>query len=424
MKSKVRKLEGTAKQFEIEMPKETVDKVFEQVLEDIRKTAQIPGFRSGKAPLDIIRKNYHKDAADEVKRRLVPQAYQQVLKEHGLDPVSYPEVSDVNIGPSGTLTFKAKVDVGPELKVQKYKGLKVTTRKVSVTDEEVEETLARIRNMHADFSETDRPVQKGDFCICDVETFMDGKSISAKRENMWIEADKEASMLGMGEKLCGMKKGDRKDIELTLPEKYPDKKYAGKKAVFKVEIKETKEKKLPELDDELAGKMGKNSMSEAREEIRTQLMERKEADAKITMKNQILEQLLKKYTMDLPASIVDRQFKVLMEKAENELTQKGVDKETIESHKKTLKDRLFEEAKNKVRAYFVLDAIAGLEKIDITEEETDNWLRSLADSYNQPFDDVKKYYQDHDLLGGLKEQLREEKTLDFLLSEAVIAKKE
>ncbi len=423
MKSKIRKLKGTARQFEIEMPKETVDKVFDDVLEDIRKTAQIPGFRPGKAPLEIIRKSHYEGAADEVKRRLIPQAYQRVLKEHDLSPVSYPEISDVNIGPAGTLTFKAKVDIHPEFRVQRYKGLKVATRKVSVTNEEVDETLARLRNMHADFVETDRPIQKGDFGICDVETFMDGQSISKKRENMWIEADKEASLLGMGEELCGMKKGDKKDVEVTLPENYADKKYAGKKAVFKVEIKETKEKKLPELDDELAKKLGKNTMGEAREEIRTQLMERKEASSEIAMKNQILEQLFKKHPMDLPASIVERQLKVLMQKAENELAQKGVNKETIESHKEGLRAQLLKEAENKVRAYFILDAIADLEKIDVTDEEMDNWLKSLADSYNQPFDNVKKYYQDHDLLGGLKEQLREEKTLDFLLAEAVITEK-
>jgi len=227
----------------------------------------------------------------------------------------------------------------------------------------------------------------------------------------------------MGEELCGMKKGDKKDVEVTLPENYADKKYAGKKAVFKVEIKETKEKKLPELDDELAKKLGKNTMGEAREEIRTQLMERKEASSEIAMKNQILEQLFKKHPMDLPASIVERQLKVLMQKAENELAQKGVNKETIESHKEGLRAQLLKEAENKVRAYFILDAIADLEKIDVTDEEMDNWLKSLADSYNQPFDNVKKYYQDHDLLGGLKEQLREEKTLDFLLAEAVITEK-
>ncbi|MEA3488732.1 MAG: trigger factor [Candidatus Omnitrophota bacterium] len=420
MKSKIKKLNGTTKEFFVEMPKETVDRMFDEVLEGIRKTAKIPGFRPGNAPLDIVRKNYSEDAADEVKRRLIPQAYQQALQKHEIRPVSYPEISEVLIGLSGILTFKARVDAHPEINLRKYKGLKVTRNKISVTDEEITETLERLRNMNAEFPEIDRPIEKGDFGICDIETFINGEVIAKKRENMWIEADKEVSLLGMGEELCGLKKGDRKDIEVTLPENYPDKKYAGKKAVFRVEVRDVKEKKLPELDDELAKTLGKNSLDEAREEIRTQLLERKEANEKVNMKNQIMEQLLDRHSFDLPASMVSRQLKVLMERAENELSSKGVDKETIGSNREEMKGRLSKEAERKVRLYFMLDKIGDREGIDVSEEEIDSWLRSLADAYNKPLEEVEKYYKEHDLISGLKEQLREDKTVDFLLSEAVV----
>lgn len=423
MKRKLKKLDGTTRQLEIELPKEMVEEALDAALEDIRKTAKVPGFRPGKAPLDIVKKKYTEDAVEEVKQRLIPRAYKEALDESGLAPISYPEVSDVSIGLNGILTFKAKVDIHPEVDPRKYKGLKVTTSKVSVTDEEVAETLEHMRGMHAEFVETDRPIQKNDFGICDVETFIDGQAVAKKREKMWIEADKDASMLGLGGDLCGMKKGESKDIEATLPEGYPDKKYAGKKAVFHVEVKETREKKLPELDDELAKKLKKNSLDELREELRSQLMERKGINAGVHMKNQIMEYLLKKNQFDLPASMVKRQLKVLMEKAENELASKGVDKKTIESRREELKSKLLKEAENKVRLYFILDEIANREKLNVTDEEVDNWLRSLAGSYNQSFDSVKKYYQDNDLIGGLKEQLREERTLDFLLSEATITGK-
>ena len=423
MKSKMKKLKGTTRQFEIEMPKEMVDKVFDETLEDIRKNTSMPGFRQGKAPMDMIRKKHNQDAVDEVKRRLIPEGYQIALEEHDIRPVSYPEVSDVDISLNGTLVFKAVVDAHPEVKLQKYKALKVNIEKVSVSDKEVTEALERVRGMYAEFTDTDRPLERGDFGICDVETEMDGKIISQKRENMWIEADKEASMLGMGEELIGLKKGDSKDIDTTLPDGYPDKKYAGKKAVFKVQIKETKEKKLPELDDELAKKMGKEKIEELRDELKSQLLQRKEADARIVMKNQIMEQLLKKHSFDMPATMVERQLKVLMERAENDLRSKGVSNEAIEEHKEKLKKQLAKEAENKVCLYFILDVIADQEKVEVTDEEEDEWLKSLAASYSQPFDKVKKYYQDNNLLDGLKEQLREDKTLDLLLEEATITKK-
>lgn len=423
MKSKMKKLDGTARQIDIEMPKEAVDQAYNEVLEEMRKTAKIPGFRPGNAPLDIIQKNYQKDAEDEVKQRLIPRAYQMALKEHNIVPVSYPEVSDVSFEISGVLKFKARVDCCPEVNLKKYKGFKVTRKKVSVDDQEVAETLERFANMNADFSDTDEPLEKGQFAVCNVETFVDGESVSKERENMWIEVDKEASLLGMGEDLIGLKKGDTKDIEVTLPETYPDKKYAGKKATFKVQVKETKKKELPAIDDEFAKKMGKETISEVKDEIRTQLLMRKEANEKINMKNQIMEQLLKKYVFEIPASMVKRQLKVLMDKAESDLLQRGVDKESIESHKDKLKDQLTREAENKVRIYFILDEIANAEKVVVEDEEIDEWLKGLAVSYGQKHEDVKKYYEEHNLLDGLKEQLREEKTLDLLVEEANVTEK-
>ena len=423
MKSRVKKLQGTSRQIDIEMPKDAVDKAFNEVLEDIRKTANIPGFRVGKAPMDIITRDYGKDAMDEVKRRLIPLAYQQALEEHLLKPVSFPEVSDVTMHPSGALLFTAKVDVHPAVAVRNYKGLKVVQSKISVKDDEVEEVLTRLRNINAEFVDSAEAVRKGDFAICDVETFVDGELAAKKRENMWVEADKDVSLLGMGEDLCGMNKGQVKDVDVTLPENYPDKKYAGKKAVFRVEVKDVKVKKLPELDDELAKKLGKDTLSEAREEIRTQLLERKDANVRVHMKNQVMAELLKKSSFDIPGSMVERQLKVLLERAENELAAKGVDKQAIESHKDKFRDQLRAEAENKVRIYFILDHIADKENIQVSEDEINEWLRSLAGAYNKPFEEVEKYYRDHDLIGGLGEQLREEKTLDFLLSEAVISEK-
>ncbi|MGB3242736.1 MAG: trigger factor [Candidatus Omnitrophota bacterium] len=423
MKSKVKKLEGTARELAISLTSEQVNKVLSEVLEDIRKTAKIPGFRPGNAPLDIVQKHYEKDAMDEVKRRIIPEAYQRALEEHNVAPVSYPEVSGLIMDPSGGMTFKAKVDVYPEIKLRKYKGLKATREKVSVTDAEVDEAFLRIRNIHAEFTEKDGPVDKGDFGICDIEAFIDGKAITKKHNNMWIEANKDSSLLGLGEELCGMKKGERKDVEVTLPENYPDKKYAGKQAMFNMEIKDVRVKKLPELDDTLAKKLKKENISEVREELRSELMERKAHNSKVNMKNQIMEQLLKGHSFDVPGAMVERQLDVLVERAQSELAEKGVDKETIESQKDELKKRLKGDAEKKIRLYFILNEIANENKIAVEDEEVDNWLKSLADSYNQPFEEVKKYYKEKDLTDGLKEQLREGKTLDFLLSEASVTEK-
>ncbi|MGD2278694.1 MAG: trigger factor [Candidatus Omnitrophota bacterium] len=423
MKSKLKKLKGTARELDIMLLSGEVNKALDDILKEIGKTAEIPGFRPGKAPLDIVRKKYEKDAADEVKKRLIPEAYQQALNENKLNPVSYPEISDISIDTDGSLRFKAKVDVYPDIKLRKYKGLQITKQKITLKDEEIEEAILRIRNMHAEYPEKDSHIEQGDFGICDIEAFIDGEAITKKHNNMWIEADKDSSMLGLGEKLCGMKKGDSKEINATLPENYPDKKYAGKAATFNVEIKDVRSKKLPELNEEFAKKLEKGSVGEMKEELRAQLLAKKEHNEKVKMKNQIMEELLKKNVFDVPESMVKRQLDVLLERARNELAQKGVDQKTIESEKDKLKENLKKDAENKVRLYFILDSIANAEKITVEDEEVENWIKALADSYKQPFENVKKYYEEKNLLPGLKEQLREDKTLDFLLSEASIAEK-
>lgn len=424
MKSSVRKLTGTAKEINIDLPGSMVEETIEEVLEEMRKSAKVPGFRPGKAPMDMIRKKHHTDAIEEAKQRLIPRAYQQVIEKHDIDPVSYPEISDVDMKDSGALSFKARVDCQPEINLKQYKALKVSANKIKVDEKEVDEALERLRSIHAEFIDTDRPLEKGDFAISNVESFVGGKSVSKKRENMWIEVSKEASMLGIGEKLEGLRKGDNTEIDVTLPEGYPDKKYAGKKAVFKVEINQTREKKLPPMDDEMAKKAGMETMEELRGKIRDELISRKEDNEKISMKNQILGQLIKKHRFELPATMVSRQLKVLMDRAENELLQKGLDKDTIESHKDKLTSQLSKEAEDKVRIYFILEEVSRLENVEVTEEEMDSWIASLASSYNKPFDEVKKYYGEHALLDGLREQIREDKALEFLLSEAAVSTKE
>jgi trigger factor len=423
MKSKMTKLIGTARQVEVVIPKETVDAALEEILNSYVTQVTIPGFRKGKAPKDLVYKNYGAEAMEEVKKRLFPEAYQKALDKHEIVPVSYPEVSDIDPDKDGNIAFTAKVDTQPEVKIKKHKGIKVDSVKISVKPEEVDEAVARMQGMFAEFPELEGPIAKGDFGICEVEAFIDGKSISEKRENTWIEADKESSMLGMGEQICGMKKGEEKDIDITLPENYPDKKYAGKDAVFHIKVNDIREKKLPELNDEFAGKMKKDNMDQMKEELKAQLLERKEADNRVNMKNQVIDYLLNKNSFDVPASMVTRQKHVLLERAQEDLKNKGADETFIKENLDKLAENVQTEAEKKVRLYFMLAKIAADENVSVDENEIDDWLTNLAKQYSKELADVKKYYQENNLIGGIEEQLSEDKTLELLLEHAVITVK-
>ncbi|MBF0494391.1 MAG: trigger factor [Candidatus Omnitrophica bacterium] len=421
MKSKVSKVDGTSRELEVEVSKETVDQVLNEAVKNIRKDAVLPGFRKGNAPEDLIFKNYREEAWDKVKETLVPRAYENALTEHKIEPVSYPEITDLKIGLDGKLSFRAKLDIYPEFNLKKYMGFKVEHAREDVSDQEVTDALERILQLNAEFVDTDKPVDVGLFAISDIEAFIDGKSIMKKRENAWIEANEEASVLGIGKHLYGMKKGESKDIDVVLPEDYPDKNFAGKKTLFKVLVKEIKEKHVPAADDALAQKIGKNTILEVRDDITKHLKEIKANNNKTKAKNQIIDELVKQYSFTLPSGMVKRQQDVLLKQKEEELAKKGIEKSKIEENKETLKEQILSAAVNKVRLYFILDKIAQVEKISVTEEDVDEYLKSLAAYYQQSFEEVKKYYEENDLLGGAYEQIKEEKVLDFLAGKAEIS---
>lgn len=422
MKTRIKNIDKCLRLFEIEISSDIVKNTLNEVYIEIKKRAKIPGFRVGMIPRDILEKYYSKDAEEELLKRLIPEGYRKALYEHKINPATLPEVSDIEFDKNKKLTFKAKVEIHPQIKLKNYKGIKVKAKKIEVSQEEVSQALERLRQVNAQFTpiENKRSIERGDYLICDVEVFCDGKPISKKYENMWLVAEKEASMLGLGEKLIGLDKGAKKEIEAKLPEDYPDKKFTGKVATFNINIKEIKEKKLPNMDDEFAKDLGKENLNTLKEDISKQLFQRKEISKKVDMQNQILDKLLKDYKFDVPPSIAKRQFEVLMKKAKDELLSKGVHKDKVEEGTKQLEPKLKIDAVNKIKIYFILTEISKAENINITEKDIDARLQEIAHLSKQDVNVVKEYYQKNNLIDGLREQAREEKTLDWLLSVANI----
>src|SRR3989344_1785976 len=193
MRTKAKAIEECATLFEIAIPKETIAKAFEEVYEEISKVANIPGFRAGKAPRDLVKKHYSQNAKEEVLKRMIPHAYKHALEEHKIAPIGLPEISDVVFAEDEELSFKAKVDTRPKFKLKEYKGIKIDKKKISINDEDVEKTLASLREINAKYvpPQDDRPVAMGDYLICDMECFVDSKPAHKKRENIWLVVEKD-----------------------------------------------------------------------------------------------------------------------------------------------------------------------------------------------------------------------------------------
>ena len=420
MKIKIKNIEDCRKLFQVEIPKELVKKIAEETYQDIKKIAKIPGFRAGNAPRDIVEKHHGNDVKEETLRRLVPEGYKKALDTHKVIPIGEPAISNIDFDLDKALKFEAEVDVYPSFKLRNYKGIKVKKTRISISEKEKNDALEKVQNLSATYENVDHPVQKGDYTTCDVEAFIDGKSISKKNQNMWVQADKTASLLGMGEELIGLTKGQTKEVETKLPDNYPDKKYAGKLAKFKIEVKEVKEKKLPTIDDAFAKTLKIDSADLLKQEIEAQILRKKEEMLKVDMENQLLDKLLKDNKFSVPSSIVKRQKDVFAKRLQMDLLKQGLPQEEADKKIKEFDAKLAEDAESKVKIYFILDDVAQKENIEVNKNDVEARMQGVALSTGQTPEKVKNYYEKNKLMGGLQEEIKELKVLSFLMKNSDI----
>lgn len=424
-KSKIKAIEECASLLEIEVAPETIDKAFDEVYAEIAKYANIPGFRTGKAPIELVKKHYSKNAKEEVLKHVIPEAYKNAVEEHGLRPISMPEISEVNFADEKKLSFKAKVTTRPSFKLKNYKGLKVEKKKVHVTDAEIGKMLENLRGLNAKYTSVeDRPAKMGDYVVSDMECTVDGKPAHKKRENLWLMLEKESLIPELSEKMVGMNKGEERDIDVTLPEKYPDKNLAGKLARYHIKAKEIKMRELPELNDEFAKVVGRPNMEELKKEISRELENHAKMNSEVEAENQLLNKLIDDNDFAVPSDFVARQNEFMVEDAKRHLMEKGFKKEDLDSQDAEFKERFKKEAARKVRLLFILDEIATHEKIDVAEEDLKNAYKAISAQSGKSEEEVRAYYEKEDLVDNLKDKLREGKTIQFLMKNAEVSEKD
>lgn len=424
VKSKIKTIDECSALLEIEASRESIDRAFDEVYCEITKVANIPGFRVGKAPKDMVKLSYAKTAKDEVLKRLVPDSYRKALEEHGIVPVGMPEISDLVFEDDKPLKFKAKVEMRPKFKLKNYKGISLEKKKVSVTDEDVEKTLKSIQEMNAKYiTVEDRPVKMGDYVVSDLECFVDGKPVHKKRENLWLTVEKDSFIPGLAERMVGAKKGDDIDLDAKLPDKYPDPKLAGKDAKYHIVAKEIKEKKLPDIDDELAKDIGKQNLDELKKEISRELQERGKSMAEVAVENQLLGKLVDDNVFSVPVTMVARQLEHMVEDAKRKLQERGFGKEELDKKDKEFGEKYKVDAEKQVRLLFILDEIAAREKIVPSDDDLSDAYKMIAQQSGKSEDAVREYYEKEDIVDNLKEKIREGKTVKFLLESSVIKEK-
>lgn len=424
MKFKAKSVEECSTLFEIEVSKETIGKAFDEVYNEITKVASIPGFRVGKAPKEMVRLHYAKSAREEALKRLIPETYRKALQEHGITPVSMPEISEVIFEEDKPLTFKAKVDSRPKFKLKNYKGLKLERKKAAITDEDINNTLKSLQEVNAKYiSADDRPIRMGDYVVSDLDCFVEGKAIHKKREGLWLTIEKDSFIPALAEKMIGMKKGEERDFEAKLHEKYPDKTLAGKDARYHILAKEIKERKLPAIDDEFAKDLGKENLEELKKEIAKELEARAKTAGEVNIENQLLGKLTADNVFSVPSSFVSRQLEHMVEDAKRRLLERGFKKEELDKKDKEFQDKYRDEAARQVRLLFILDEVANQEKVDVSDEEVADAYKAIAAQYSKTEEDVRAHYEKEGLVDNLRDKIREGKTVKLLLDNSSITEK-
>lgn len=398
MSLQVEKLEKNMAKLTIEASAEDLEKAIEKAYQKQKKQISIPGFRKGKVPRQMVEKMYGKavfyeDAANE----LIPDAYEKALEECEEDIVSSPKIEVTQIEAGKPFVFTATVALKPEVKLGKYKGVKVDKIDVEVTDADIDAEINKEREKNArNITVEDRPVKDGDITTLDFEGFVDGVAFEGgKGENYPLTIGSGAFIPGFEEQLVGAEIGKEVEVKVAFPEDYQAENLKGKDAVFKCTVKEIKEKQLPELDDEFAGEVSEfDTLAEYKEDVKTTLTLKKERDAKNAKENAAVDAAVAASEMEIPEAMLETQQKQMLDEFAQRISMQGLSMQQYFQFTGSNYQQMFEQVKpqaeERIKARLVLEAIAKAENLEATEEEYEKELQNMAEIYQMEVDKVRE----------------------------------
>jgi len=409
---------STRREIAVEIPVEEVNRETASLIQKYQKLARIPGFRRGHVPASIIRQRFSEDLKSDVVEALVPRYFRKEADKQGLIPVSQPQVTDLQLKDNEPLRFKASFEVMPEIKVEGYKELRAEKTEVTVTDEEVEQSLNSLREQHATFTSVEgRALADGDYAQVSLDGKpKDGEDKPVHMDEVLVEIAGKNTMPEFTENLRGASPGDERVFEVTYAADATEQRLAGKTFTYTVKVQSIKQKTVPELDDQFATQLGEfKTLEEVRKRIREGMESERKHAAEHEAKDKLVAELVKRSEFEVPEALVDRQIDVRLERGLRALAAQGMKAEDI---KKMDLNRLRvgqrEQALQEVKASLVLDKIAEEEKIEVSDEEINREIDALATQSKQTPEAIRARLTRDGALDRIRNRIRSEKTLDFL----------
>ena len=376
---------------------ERFDKAIKNVYDKNSKYFNIPGFRKGKAPFQMVEKVYgdqifYEDAFNEV----AAEVYEKELTDNNIEAVSKPDVDIVQMEKGKDLIFTAVVQTKPEVTLGKYKGIQIKKVEYNVTDEDIEKELNRMAEKNARLiSVDDRPVESGDITVIDFEGFVDGKAFEGgKAQNHELTIGSNTFIPGFEDQIIGMKIDEEKDIKVKFPEEYFSPDLSGKDATFKVKLHEIKKKEMPEINDELAKDISEfDTIEELKNSIKEKQEEQNKNRAKYETEDAVIEAVCKETTIDIPSGMIETEIDNIARDMDTRLSYQGMSLEKyLKMVNKTMddfKEENKEQAEKSVKTKLVLEAVCKAENISVSEEEISSKIKEMAESYGRKEEEVK-----------------------------------
>ncbi len=406
------------RELDLEIPAETVQKAVNRVSKEFARVARVPGFRPGKAPITLIQRRFAEDIKSEVLQSLVPEQVEKAVSESKLVPVTQPQIDKVDFAEGGPVKFRAVFEVLPEFELGQYKDLEVEVEDLKVEDADVDKGLEELRDRAATFVPVEgRAIADGDYAQLKLNGIPQGGGEPLEAESVLCHVGGEETMEPFNENLHGASAGDKKSFDVTYPADYPDAKLQGKTYTYAVEVLGIKEKKRPELTDEFAKDVSDaQTLDELRKKMRDNLEAARTHRQNEQQREKLLAQIVKGHDFPVPEALVEHQMDSRLERTVRSLASQGVDPRAMNVDWVALRNRQKDRSIEDVKAELLLDRIATAEKIEVSDEEVDKEIATLAERSGESATAVRANLTRQGALDRMKSKIRSEKTLDWLCS--------
>ena len=406
---------------EITIEAEKFDNAIKKVYFQSAKYFNIPGFRKGKAPQNIVEKYYGKEIFyEDAFNEVVPAEYEKALNENKIDAVSKPQIDVVTMEKGQDLVFTAIVQTKPEAKLKKYKGIEIDKIEYNVKDQDIENELKDMQDKNSRLiTVEDRPAQNDDTAIIDFEGFVDGVAFDGgKGENHNLVLGSHSFIEGFEDQVVGMKIGEEKEINVTFPKEYFSKNLAGKPATFKVKLNELKKKELPELDDEFAKDVSEfDTLKELKQSIKEKLEKQYQDREKYEKEDAVVKELVKELEVDIPSGMIETEVDNMMRDMEQRMSYQGLKMEQylkmMNKTEEQFKKEYEPQALDAIKSRLALEVVIKSEKIEATDEEIKAKIEEMAKNYGK---EPKELEENANIKEYIKNGIENEKAMEFLVA--------